>query len=495
MASSLPLPLTQWSRAELLKERSSHVIIGRALKNALDLMTLGYVEEANCIISTLYTHNALQFENQKKQAMGMYSAWSQSNLWPSFILHPDPDKPEVICRLLHGGQKPEAGDLAWLEALESEFREQGWPKRLKEAWPKPDKADLEMALSALDNFDLKAYDDNRPVKAVLAAVETAFALGEHGQAEQLIRKYVAPKFRSLGDVNASDSLQDTESRQQISESRRTWELLCQKIVADELGVDEKMVEEYVDEGVEILQERFTKGPARPYANQSIPHLAKLLDESYLAARRAEPDAGEHMAIQDFDIANIPPSFLSQGASDEGIRELREKLGSNQISDESGNESENESSNKTPFVLPKDYEDFLRVSNGFYVTEPDDQTSIFYGSTAVGWDETIVDCGVKVELLPYMYTCIDLMDEFDWPSARAISLGAGGDEGAIWLLDHNAVREALEIFERVYEAAPESVKRIYERAARDLYGGIEEMRNLEWLVITWYHWNPDPEPYG
>jgi hypothetical protein len=96
----------------------------------------------------------------------------------------------------------------------------------------------------------------------------------------------------------------------------------------------------------------------------------------------------------------------------------------------------------------------------------------------------------------MYTCIDLMDEFDWPSARAISLGAGGDdEGAIWLLDHNAVREALEVFERVYEAAPERFKRIYERAARDLYGGIEEMRNLEWFVFTWYHWNPDREPFG
>ncbi|KAG9248005.1 hypothetical protein BJ878DRAFT_572732 [Calycina marina] len=89
----------------------------------------------------------------------------------------------------------------------------------------------------------------------------------------------------------------------------------------------------------------------------------------------------------------------------------------------------------------------------------------------------------VELLPYGFTNIDLMKKIDWPISRAISLGAGGDEGSVWFFDEEATKEALEVFERVHRESEEKGRRVYERVAKDLYCGIEEMRALKEVVAT------------
>jgi hypothetical protein len=48
---------------------------------------------------------------------------------------------------------------------------------------------------------------------------------------------------------------------------------------------------------------------------------------------------------------------------------------------------------------------------------------------------------------------------------------------------------------VYASASERHKKMYERAAVDLYGGLEKMREVEWLVVVFYHWDPDQQIWG
>ncbi|KAF2787091.1 hypothetical protein K505DRAFT_367651 [Melanomma pulvis-pyrius CBS 109.77] len=289
---------------------------------------------------------------------------------------------------------------------------------------------------------------------------------DEGDVDSSLKRWISGSEHSKLDLDikalAEQFRKGDKKRHLIAHSSEAWKQLREKKLAEELEI--KDVNHYIKEGIKTLQQRFTTGPTA--LDKSIPELVKFMRENYVAARAADPseDNGDEAA----------PSYLMSPASDDDIQELQERIG---------------------FTLPDDYKEFLRVSNGF--SENDDlldMDGIFYGSSCVDWDDSIEDTEQGIELLPYSYTAIDLMDTFEWPKAQAISLGAGGDEGNIWLFEPRNVKKALEAFERGYKNAPEKDKRVFERGAIDLYGGLEEMRKLDWVVITWYHWAPDPEPY-
>jgi hypothetical protein len=289
---------------------------------------------------------------------------------------------------------------------------------------------------------------------------------EEGDVDSSFKKWLSKSEHSRLELDikalAEQFRKGDGTRHFIAHSPEAWKQLREKKLAEELGI--KDVDDYIGEGLKTLQQRFTTGPTS--LDKSIPELVKFMNENYVATQAGDPSEA--------DGDEAAPSYLMSPASADDIQELEERIG---------------------FTLPDDYKEFLRVSNGFSEKhDPLDASGIFYGSSCVDWDEFIEDTQQGIELLPYPYTAIDLMDTFEWPKAQAVSLGAGGDEGQIWLFEPENVKKALEEFERGYKNAPEKDKRVFERGALDLYGGLEEMRKLEWVVITWYHWSPDPEPY-
>ncbi|KAF2814087.1 uncharacterized protein BDZ99DRAFT_516707 [Mytilinidion resinicola] len=461
MASVRSLPLIPWSHIKILSERDSTNIASHVLPTIADLMILGYIGEANQLVSFLY-ENSLKFEVRE----WMYLAWASSNNFP-----------EVL------GESHSEDRKNWFEDDEIKERrlngfgkQTGWPQRLRSAYPNFVKADLEYATEAVEDGMLR--NDG-------AAVEVALRLGEKEAAEKVVKEQVVKKFRMLDEKKESKNRSEMEklrrSRHQILESRRIWGILDTKVVGKKLGVDESAVAEYVTQGVELIKERLNKGPARPYADMTIPDLLKLMDESYIAARKANPEAGSHMNIIGH---SLPKTFLKDPATDEEITALETKLG----------ENEENWSKDEPFKLPEDYKSFLRASNGFYVDVPDDTCGEFYGTSAVEWDDGFI-ADLEPELLPNDHnTNSEDMDPIQIPEPRAFSVSAGGDEGNIWMVHPECLKAALELFEEAYENASEDHQRLYERVANDLYGGLEEMRNMKWLVMKAYHWNPEPQPY-
>jgi hypothetical protein len=464
------IPLQRWSKT-LLSERRSHSLITTVFSNALDLMLLGFTKDATRLLVELNKQNAFQFEGNYRLMRAMHFAWDGRS-WPEFVERRDEAKPLYIYERVSGvgGTSKE-----FLAKLETDSRED-WPQDLNEKYPDFDMSDLNNAISALNAQDPTGRERLNGKDFLACAIDIALGLGEEEQAEDLIRNHVVPAYSRLDMATESDEISSERSlRQEVAQSRRYWKSPISQVLAQEFEIDKEAVKCYVDEGISIIGSRLTKGPNFPFSEKPISELLQVMDENYIAARNANPSAGEHLTIDGFDVANIPPSFLRTGATKDEIQSLEEKL---------------------QRTLPEDYKEFLRISNGFYSQEPNDQTSIFYGIAGVESDDTINDCQVGVELLPYEYTSLKLMHEFEWPELHtAFSIGATGDEGSAWVIPREHIEKGLAEFERVYEKAEERDKRVYEKAALDLYGGVGKMREMEWLVITWAHWSPDAQPYG
>ncbi|UPX18641.1 uncharacterized protein EKO05_0008933 [Ascochyta rabiei] len=142
-------------------------------------------------------------------------------------------------------------------------------------------------------------------------------------------------------------------------------------------------------------------------------------------------------------------------------------------------------------LPQDYKDFLRVTNGFYLSSPDDPGSLFYGTEAIdASDDQLWTHDLDFSLFPSNMTTFS-GDEIEMGEFTGFSVGAGGDEGQALLIPRSSIEPMLERSEKAYASADARGKREYERGALDIYGGIEQLRNMEWLCVESFHWDPEP----
>lgn len=72
-----------------------------SMSRALDVMMLGSVLQANRIVSPLYQYNVFDFDVDGSGVfrVGMHFGWAQSNVWPPFILRPDPINPRLYAQI------------------------------------------------------------------------------------------------------------------------------------------------------------------------------------------------------------------------------------------------------------------------------------------------------------------------------------------------------------------------------------------------------------
>jgi hypothetical protein len=122
-------------------------------------------------------------------------------------------------------------------------------------------------------------------------------------------------------------------------------------------------------------------------------------------------------------------------------------------------------------IPHDYKDFLRATNGRSVDEVD---------ICNAENVRKVDC----ELFPS--NKISRFKEIDRiPFGRDFTcIRIGGEEpfDPVALIPPLTKIPILDRFEQAYENATDWQKQIYERAALDVYGGIQKLRSTTWLCI-------------
>lgn len=493
MASSKPLPLIPWSKTDILSESNSFEVTQLALNTALDIIILGFPIHANRLISTLYNSIPILQFDEAKNLYPLHLAWKATNTTPSFIQNLDPG------RVFNGFDDSEEGKQRWnrfKDGLKAGWPDQLWEKKIKKEEEGSGKMfgedDVEFAMQHLNEEPGNTFSKTNT--AFAAAIEVAILAGSQEKVRELVETMLVDLYRhfqeswSDRDVTHDESRKWMADRMCIEGSEYIWDNLKDGIIGKVLKVDEDALIAFVDEGCRLVEERFTKGPARPYADKSIPELLQIMDESYIAARKADPEAGEHMSILNMeDWVENPTSFLKPAATDDEIKKLRTKL---IHLDDDG----------VPIELPADYAEFLKFSNGFYPgDDKGDATGIFSGIQEIDRENSAADFLADMEftLFPYSYTTLDEdFNNIQLPEdIKAFSVGPGGDEGYIWLVEPPSVKKILEDFEEVYERASERDKRMYERAAMDLYGGIEKLRGLEWLAVVTYHWDPDERIFG
>ena len=492
--ASTPLPLIPWNKSLLLSSKTSSGSCTSVERTAIDLFALGYPEYANQLITALWEYgHGLKFDYAfgKDTLRCLYNAWDATNTMPSFVQNPSPEK-------IFNSRIPGEENENWQKTVIEGWTE-GFPKdmreRLLEGAMRTEDVDIaKKSLIAL-SYD-KTHVPKTQYFTVGAVVEVAMLAGKEDVAKELVQHEVAEAYRQLQEKSSDIYSGEYELRKWqdkhlgLSYSPHIWKILKDVALGKILQIDEEALGNFVSEGCELIEKRFTQGPDRPYANKSIHELLQILDESYIAARKLDPDSGRVMSVA---VDGIPGTFLRPGVTDTQIEELEKRL-----SQEPAPDAEEDKPMLPTGKLPEDYKEFLRISDGFYA-ENNPVSGLLHNHEEVG----IADCAFLHEdgmdlgfsLFPYDYTSIEGIDNIKLGHFDCFAIGIGGDEGVVILIPPTSVKPAIEAFEAAYVGASEKNKRLYERGALDLYGGIDELRKLEWLCIKWEHWNTDQETWG
>lgn len=481
--------LFPWSKSLLLNARKSSDAADQTLQIALDLFVLGRPTLANQLIDAFYKHyRGIDFDVVKSDtARCLYHAWKATNSMPSYISQPDRNL------VINGpASDDEPAREKWASIEENRFDGLALPDHLEERTPegnlKPEAVDwaIESLMTAEESPSNVAF-------SIGEVVQIAILAGQGDVAAELIVKHVPQLYSHLAEIWDSMDASRGEQRQWLRDhlglhhEPQIWKIFNSDISRNSFNINEDTLLEYVNQTCQIIEQRFTQGPHRPYTSQTTPQLVRMLDENYLAARKANPEAGEHLSILHH---GLPTTFLSPGATPEQLTHLATRLSHTPVG-----------SGCTPSKpmlpdghLPEDYTTFLRTTNGIQ-TEPKDPSGLFASIDEVGDDGRPFPYDMNWTLFPYQYTSFEGIDNISLGDYSCFSIGMGGDEGQNILIPPSSVKPVLERFEGVYVRASEAQKRVYERAAVDVYGGLDRLRRVEWLCGVWYHWDPEQQIWG
>lgn len=171
----------------------------------------------------------------------------------------------------------------------------------------------------------------------------------------------------------------------------------------------------------------------------------------------------------------PRTFLHAPASEEAIAALDARVRAHGF----------------PAGLPADVAALYRATDGIYAPggDGDGNDEIFRPAALV---EMVDDAEWPCELLPLPGADVDI----EWPDiAKAVQLGAGGDEGMQLLVPPATTAEAIRVAEEAWKNADEKARAEMEKVAGKIYGGWDEMKKLEVAVIRTYHWATETEVFA
>jgi len=220
----------------------------------------------------------------------------------------------------------------------------------------------------------------------------------------------------------------------------------------------------------LTAERLDEGPRRKHRDLPLGALLEKFDKLCVRHRNlGRTYLGEGFYHED-DPGGLPTTFLSGPATEEEIAQLERRAREYGYDD----------------GLPDEYKAFLRTTTGISHRDRNMLASVH---KVEFWNDKCKLC-----LLPNSALGRAISPEL-WPSiGPTINIGEGGDEGSTKLIRPAAFQEAKDVLEQIYAKASPQDRRRIERTARDVYGGVEELREMKGLIIHWYHWDVEAEPF-
>lgn len=400
-------------------------------------------------------------KNRVEMRTCMHYAWAEKDCWPRYITHPDPQK---LCPTFKtppissfdeqfGTDGPELLDMLirrdrqyWKEEYGVEVTDALEPEML-------DKAEAELEKNGPHSRGFCSS----PLPLIM---EICLKLEKEDAVKRMIDECLVDPIRT-GGFRRMDSFD-------VLQSRGIWPKIVSGFVRQALVVDEMACEDFVDEVLPLLERRLRDGRHRPFEHKTVKELLYLFEEQCF---RLDTVGWEGACPRLDEGDKRPKTLLNDPATEEQIHELESRLR------EQGFES----------GLPEDYKDLLRVTNGFC-------SNFFYNVDKVKLDSW--GAAENPELLPHGSLGYIMNAKFEWPAAaKCTDTGRNGDEGSQFVFPPASVKNAIAAFDECYENCSSRDRRLIDIAARDLYGGTEQLRNLECLVISSHHWNPDANNFG
>ncbi|KAF2829136.1 hypothetical protein CC86DRAFT_318193 [Ophiobolus disseminans] len=460
MATSLPL--IPWSKTSILTERM-HLYSSRiAQYAALDLFVLGFPRQASMLLEAIREYG---LDTKTRDYYGWTTeaqfqrAWGASStfpLWQSMQDGPDSDD---ICDT---GLPKEIAKKARNKTLRIE--------------------DVDFVRKRMNAEADSVYRNPEKTVTLGAVINVAILADEKLLATKLVEDDIKGLYQHLQE-EWNDPFVDGEEqrtwlayRQGFEHCPSIFQMLREAKLGESLGVCEIEVDAFVKEGCALIKKRSIKGPARPYASKTMAELVQLISDNILA----------NCALAEDD-ADAPSTLLKPGATEDQITALENRLSTSRAEDD----PEDTRVMLPGKQLPDDYKDFLRTSNGIVCLDVGEEGGYSFSPTDEVTTEGAWMHDMEYTLFPscdpnFTYGEDKDFDNIPLGEYACFTIGTGDGEGNVTLIPPESVTPIIERFEKAYAEANDQNRKVYERAALDLYGGVEQLRKLEWLCIEFQH---------
>ncbi|KAH7267982.1 hypothetical protein MRS44_011735 [Fusarium solani] len=400
---------------------------------AKEFAVLGQIKTAKSLISLLLSQYSSDW--QLRQIRSLKFAFAEVDEWPDQI--PQEERTEEALDDVATNITPDFGN-------ESDAEED-------------DPAELGVLLETAKDSDASSGGAAMERSNALATA-LAMAIRLASQHTSSIEEIEAdPKVqKALGYIAVR--MHGNQAISRLTEHRTNWRLLSTGALARKIPVAMTKVEAFGQEVIATFTERLKNGRhPHPREKKSIRELLDELDRNTRANGTSQYEAmGEE----------VPESlFVLPPATDEQISALECRLDT---------------------VLPDDYKEFFKISNGFggtwngYYLEPP-----LHGVDDVEWAEFYGDIlPMELHESPTGNLDLDLPGEREWPTyGRPIELGSEDVLQAQFIPPHDTKR-AIEAYKESLESpeTPDAVKQHTRKLIASKYGSWEAFEKLEWVAM-------------
>ncbi|KAJ4322069.1 hypothetical protein N0V84_005007 [Fusarium piperis] len=248
----------------------------------------------------------------------------------------------------------------------------------------------------------------------------------------------------------------------LIQHRKNWCLLSTGALARKIPVDMTKVKAFGQEVIATFTERLKNGRhTHPREKKPIKELLDELD------RNTKANGTSHYAEIEEE---VPESlFILPPATDDQISALERRL---------------------DIVLPDDYKQFLKISNGFggswngYYLEPP-----IHGVDDVEWADIYCDTlPLELHETPTGNLDLELPDGREWPTyGRPLELGSYDVLQSLFIPPH-VTRTAIEAYKECLESlkTPDAVKQHTLKHIASKYGSWEAFEKLDWVAMEEHH---------
>lgn len=467
------LPLIPWCKTSILVGRKSAESSKFVLVTALDLFVLGFTAQGNKLLDALqeYGRGEENYDSSMRATSDTLHMASKDQ------------KP------LPAWRKPRDLIIEWEKGVPGETA-----RRFK--YGILTNGDVSFVLERLNV--LPGVDNTDKSVTIGAAAQVALLAGDKMVTTKLVNENIKGLYRRLQDEwdtweSDGDELRTwLDDRLGLHFAPEIWRIVQKANLGESLNVSEEALDAFVNEGCALIKQRFTQGPLCPYANKTVKEILHLIDENYAASYRTRIGARPAHYFNARSITTLPNSYLRSGASEE-ITTLMERLfaapkvaGDDDSDDWDYDDGEDyiERIILPEKELPEDYKDFLRVSNGLSMRQDSYQNLVLHSIERVTKGAKWLH-SLDYQLFPHAYA-MEGVNYISLAEFTCFIIGFGNGEFQVILIPPSSVKPVVQRFEKIYEEAKEEHKKVYDRVALEIYGGLDKVWALEWLCVLGRH---------